>query len=255
MLNAHNKLRTNKLDFIINYLLDIANNKTSTGLKGDALKALGKLSVIVDKMHFSEDYVYKITLAIGIEIASVKSSHFNDALEALSNLCKVQGDAFDQHTDVIDLINVLFRDGLSNELIKTLEELSKIKGKMYKKPIQVKLLNVISLVLSDKQFSFSKNIAQYRKHSDEGSSRFGRENSLESGSILLFPNEAKSTLKELDSMNKETMRKLMNKDVDKKVKEIVQSESREMMIILALATLSNFDFSDFAESLTHFFDE
>jgi hypothetical protein len=126
---------------------------------------------------------------------------------------------------------------------------------MYKKPIQVKLLNVISLVLSDKQFSFSRNIAQYRKLSDESSHKIGRDGSLESGSILLTSSEAKSTLGELSSMEKDTMRKLINKDADSKIKSIIQTENKDKLIILALATLSNFDFSEFAESLTHFFDE
>jgi hypothetical protein len=78
-----------------------------------------------------------------------------------------QGDELEKQTDIIDLINVLFKNGLSSNLISTLTELSKIKDCYYKKAIQVKLLNVISLVLSGKQFSFSRNLSRLRKMSDE----------------------------------------------------------------------------------------
>jgi serine/threonine-protein kinase mTOR len=67
--------------------------------------------------------------------------------------------------------------------------------------------------------------------------------------------EVKQTLGELNFMEKETMKKLMNREVDGKIKAIIQSENKNLMIQLALETLSSFDFSDFAESLTHFFDE
>ena len=240
-------------DSVIAYLLEIAKSKSS--LKGCALKALGKLSVIVKKNKFKASYVEEIVRAAGSEIGAAKSTFFNEALDSLANLCKVQGEELDRITDIIDLINVVFRDGLSQNLIITLNELSKINGYKYRKPIQIKLLNVISLVLSGKQFSFSRNLASFRKFSDESREKSAREFSMESGSLLLNTSEAKYTLGEINSMEKETMRKLMNREVDSKIKSIIESENKDLMIKLALATLSNFDFSDFAESLTHFFDE
>ena len=56
-------------------------------------------------------------------------------------------------------------------------------------------------------------------------------------------------------MIKKLWNKLIGKEVDAKIKSIIQSKSKDLMIKLALETLSSFDFSDFAESLTHFFDE
>jgi 4-hydroxy-3-methylbut-2-enyl diphosphate reductase IspH len=67
--------------------------------------------------------------------------------------------------------------------------------------------------------------------------------------------ETKSNMGELNLTEKDTMRRLMNKEVDSKIKTIIQSSNKEKMTILALTTLSSFDFSEFADSLTHFFDE
>ena len=169
---------------------------------------------------------------------------------------RLQGEELDETSDVIEIINTLFRDGLSQNLIVTLYEMSKINNFKYKKAIQIKLLNVISLILSGRQFSFSRDIAAFRKLSDEGSrEKAGRELSIESGSLLLNTADAKFTLGDLNSVEKDIIKKLMNREVDSKIKSIIQSDNKDLMIRLALATLSSFDFSDFAESLTHFFDE
>jgi len=196
-----------------------------------------------------------VMTAAGHEISPPKSQFFKEALSAVSNLCREKGEVVERTTDVIDMINAVFRDGLSRNLIETLIRLSQICNNRYKKAIQIKLLNVISLVLSGRQFSFSRNINTIRKLSEEGKDKYGREVSLESGSMLLNTVEAKQTLGDLNSKEKETMKRLMNREVDGKIKSIIQSENKNLMIKLALATLSSFDFSDFAESLTHFFDE
>jgi hypothetical protein len=150
------------------------------------LKALGELSISVSSHIFKESYVEEIMNAAGHEISPPKSTFFNEALYAIANLCKGKGEVVEKTTDIIDLINAVFRDGLSPNLIKTLVELSKICNYRYRKTIQIKLLNVISLVLSGRQFSFSRNVAVLRKLSEEGkdSKMSGREVSLESGSIL-----------------------------------------------------------------------
>ena len=119
----------------------------------------------------------------------------------------MHGDELDNIIDIIDLINVLFKDGLSQNLIMTLIELSKVKNQQFRKPIQIKLLNVISLVLSGKQFSFSRNIAAIRKLSEEGKDKIGREQSIDaSGSLLYESLVSKSTLGELNSIDKEIMK-------------------------------------------------
>jgi hypothetical protein len=244
------------IDTVVVYLLDTAKSKSS--MKGHALKSLGKLSVIICKDKFRVEYIQSIVQTANTEIETPKSNYFNESLDVIANLCRVHGSFLEYELDIIQLINSLFRDGLSQNLIHTLDQLSKISGGKFKKAIEIKLLNVISLVLSGRQFSFSRNIAAFRKMSDSiinQNEKSVREMSIESGSIFINSETAKQTLGELNSMEKETMKRLMNREVDSKIKTIIQSESKDLMIKLALATLSSFDFRDFAESLTHFFDE
>lgn len=130
---------------ILKNLLDIAKS-TKGNFKGLALKSLGKLGEIL-KEYFPQEYMdYLIKLTIS-EIESSKSVYFNEALGVIADVCKHHGEALESATDIIDLINKLFRYGLSKNLIATLGRLSKICNYRYKQAIEIKLLNVISLVL------------------------------------------------------------------------------------------------------------
>jgi hypothetical protein len=67
------------MENVMKYLLTVSNGRST--LKGEAMRALGKLSVIISREHFSETYVYNIILSIGTEISLSKGAFFNDALD------------------------------------------------------------------------------------------------------------------------------------------------------------------------------
>jgi len=118
-------------------------------------------------------------------------------------------------------------------------------------------LNVISLILCGKQFNFLRSVAVLRKYSGEGANgeKSAREFSLDTGSILFNTIDVAHSFSESGLLEKETMKRLISKDLNKKIISIIESQNKELMIKLALTTLSNFDFRDFSEPLTHFFDE
>lgn len=96
-----------------------------------------------------------------------------------------------------------------------------------------------------------------RKLSGDGESRerSNREFSLESGSIIFNSELVPQNFGDSSFLEKETMKRLINKELNKKIRNILLTQNKELMITLALTTLSSFDFRDFTESLTHFFDE
>ena len=116
---------------------------------------------------------------------------------------------------------------------------------------------MISLVLCGKQFNFLRSVSALRKLSGDGDSRdrATREFSLESGSIVFNSELNSQNFGDSSFLEKETMKRLINKDLNKKIRSIIESENKDLMVQLALTTLSSFDFRDFNESLTHFFDE
>jgi len=78
---------------------------------------------------------------------------------------------------------------------------------------------------------------------------------MESGSILFNTKNSFNVFGNSSFLDKAIMKRLINKEINKKIKAIIESEDKDLMIRLALHTLSKFDFRDFTDSLTHFFDE
>lgn len=109
---------------ILKSLTEVA--KSGKSYKGPALLSLGKLAITLDKNTFPRDYLsllIKITIS---DIESSKSVHFQDDLLVIADICMNYGEVLDEATDIIDLINKVFRYGLSRDLIVTLGRLSKI---------------------------------------------------------------------------------------------------------------------------------
>ena len=110
---------------VLKNLVEVAKGGKGN-LKGLALKSLGKLAIILKNDFFPNEYMNALIRIAIAEIDSSRSVYFYEALGAIADICRNHGEILDNSTDIIDLINKLFRNGLSTNLITTLGRLSKI---------------------------------------------------------------------------------------------------------------------------------
>lgn len=89
--------------------------------------------MILEKEKFRMKYCSSLIQITIAEIHSPNSKFFNDALITVSYFSQKHGESLENSgIDIIDLINQLFRNGLSQNLITTLIELSRICEGKYK---------------------------------------------------------------------------------------------------------------------------
>lgn len=78
-------------------------------------------------------------------------------------LLRNYGDEFDQKFDLVYFTNDLFYFGFNKQLIDTLSELAKICNGKYKVITQIKLLNAISIILTQKTSHFPIGLENLKK--------------------------------------------------------------------------------------------
>jgi hypothetical protein len=152
----------------------------------------------------------------------------------------------------------MFYGGLNKSLIETLTEISKISNGKYRPAIQIKLLNSISLILTRKPFNFSLGMnvfAGVRRASVENDAI--NDERLEGGSVSQsFQIEEMDLIIDNFKIDTAVLKKLMNKKTDATlISAATNPEQKTQVVTLALKTLSQYDFLEFSDSITHFVEE
>jgi len=256
--------------------------------------ALGKMALVVPKKDFEPFLAdvftvieKEVTPPKGVAPRQLMTL---EVLTCIKMMLRVYGEAFDQRLDIVNFINDIFYAGFNKQLIETLAELAKICGGKFKQMTQIKLLNAISIILVQKTSYFPMGIELIKRipsqnsmesHSmsaamlpsspraegvgssprkDTGLSSERRE-SMDSG----LGEDSKTNYVDMNSkMDNQTMKRLMDKGNREfllaqalganSADPQIQSSQKTELVTLALKTLANYDFAEFADSITHFIE-
>jgi len=267
--------------------------------RGAGFEAIGQLCKILpkDKMLPNMKTIYKL---ISDEVIINKKQFCPEVLECVEMSMENYGLDFIQSVPIDVFLDSIFYIGLNEKLISALKQIMLVPGtdRNFYISIQIRLLNAISVLLTQKSFNFSAYLMKMklnpREHiphnksmaeitpekSERKVSVQPRLNVPHKGSKEEFKSHSEdsrkiSTGSFKDLVEEERANMLLNtqtafmdkeslKKCSQKVIEAVQAstagtpiseQSRIQMIILALKTLSEFDFAEFSECLAQFVQE
>ena len=143
----------------VEHLFDYIDKKVNKLAKGAGFMALGELSVIVDKNNYRV-FIDRILEKLEFEITKAKKPFSLETFDCIKMLTKHFGPELCKKINIEKIIDNMFYAGLSSNLIETLKELSNIENKCLKHSIQIRLLNSLSLILTNKPFNFSSTISR-----------------------------------------------------------------------------------------------
>lgn len=290
--------------FILDFILKKAVKERGTGFV-----ALGSLCKILPKENFMT-YVQSILRIAEEEVTKNKKLFCVEVLDCIEMAMANYGKEFISQGNVDVFLDNIFFAGLNEKLISALKQIMMIPGteKVFVMSIQIRLLNAISVLLTQKSFNFSAYLMKVKQQSktqvfhaqsylnlESESRKSGKDPSsadaanLLTGHPIRFSPQEETKFPELDQSKRKisleekkvmmpeekeqqspsnqvvTMEKEAIKRYSQKVAEAIQAsiagrgphneESKASMIILALKTLSDFDFTDFAECVAQFVQE
>ena len=266
------------LTFIIDYI-----NKKGNKDRGYGFVALGHLCRIIpkDKMKPYMKGIFKI---IEDEVIKGKKQFCIEVLDCVEMAMGNYGMEFITSVPIDNFLDSMFYIGFNQKLISALKQIMNIPGadKNFVASIQIRLLNAISVLLTQKSFNFSAYLMKLKQNPPTPQTRSfsaGRYDE-KNPSLVHFGNETNNSLvdekrftenlTEEDKsnysntpqtafMDKESLKKCSQK-VIKAVQASttgtpINEAARVQTIILALQTLSEFDFSEFSECLAQFVQE
>ena len=140
--------------------------------RGSGFISLGKMSLLVPKAKLAK-FLNDIFTLLEKEIQHVKPKQTGnkttqnpvtlEVLTCVKMMLRNFGDEFENRFDLVQVINDLFYFGFNKQLIETLTEMAKICNGKYKSVTQIKLLNTISIILTQKTSHFPLGLENMKR--------------------------------------------------------------------------------------------
>eukprot|EP01022_Parablepharisma_sp_SALTPOND_P010231 TRINITY_DN1420_c0_g2_i1.p1 TRINITY_DN1420_c0_g2~~TRINITY_DN1420_c0_g2_i1.p1 ORF type:complete len:2697 (-),score=257.94 TRINITY_DN1420_c0_g2_i1:82-8172(-) len=279
------------LGFIIEFI-----TKKAVKERGAGFVALGQLCKILpkEKMQPNMKMIYKLILD---EVINGKRQFCPEVLDCVEMAMGNYGMEFITSIPIDTFLDSMFYIGLNEKLISALKQIMAIPGtdKNFIISIQIRLLNAISVLLTQKSFNFSAYLMKLKlnprdsvphihswnemyhsvsaadgprsEQKPPGYSRLTHKatedvRKVSTGSFKDLIEEEKANTPPLPQtvfMDKESLKKCSQKVIEavqaSTAGSTLSDNARVQMIILALRTLSEFDFTEFSECLAQFVQE
>ena len=201
--------------------------------------------------------------------AKQKKVFVRESIDCVKMLSEKFGKKIVVRSKIGGLIECMLYGGLTSSLVSTLGELARIENGSLQHQIQIRVINLIALILTGKPFNFissiqrtnvrgtrvvrgSSNLSNASDGSDSGyvSMIIGNNSQLE-------PNIPLNVVRD-SFFDKETLKDITTKTIQGYnfyTSQVGNTYDRVLMVRLALKTVADFHFSHFPEAILHFIQE